>query len=205
MGKFIVFEGIDGSGKSTQIRLLEERLKKEGLKVSVSAEPTFTTSGGIIRDALSGETKRSTAELAALFVWDRINHNINKTNGINKLLSENYTVISDRYYYSSLAYQGESCDYEWVKNMNCNCPEIRKPDMCIFIDVSPKVAIERINKDRASKEIFETKEKLTKIRNTFINVFSDLKDDNIVFVNGDRSLTEVSEEIYANVSKILFE
>ncbi len=205
MGKFIVFEGIDGSGKSTQIRLLEQKLKKNGAKVSVSAEPTISTSGGIIRDALSGTVKRSAAELAALFVWDRINHNINTANGINKLLSEDYTVISDRYYYSSLAYQGEACDYEWVKAINCNCPEIRKPDMCIFIDVTPDVAIKRINSDRASKEIFETKEKLTNIRDKFMNVFEDLKDDNVVIINGDRSLEEISEDIYSKVSEILIQ
>ncbi len=203
MGKFIVFEGIDGSGKSTQIRMLAERLAKSGEKVSLSAEPTSTTSGGLLRDALSGEMNRSTCELAALFVWDRIHHNINKTNGIEKLLSDGYTVISDRYYYSSLAYQGEATDYEWVKNMNLSCPEIRKPDMCIFIDISPDEAIRRINADRSSKEIYETKDKLTKTRDKFMKVFSDLKDDNIIIFDGSKSIDVLSDEIFKVVTSLI--
>ena len=196
MGKFIVFEGIDGSGKSTQIKLLEERLKKSGEKVYVTAEPTFTTSGGIIRDALSGSIERTTCELAALFVWDRINHNINKTNGINKMLEDGYTVISDRYYYSSLAYQGEATDYEWVKALNCSCPEIRKPDICIFIDISPETAIKRIHSNRATTDIFEDVNKLTKIRQTFMNIFEDLKEDNISIIDGSGSPEDISDKIY---------
>ena len=203
MGKFIVFEGIDGSGKTTQIKMLAERLKKNGEKVYVTAEPTVSTSGGIIRDALSGAIKRTTCELAALFVWDRINHNINKTNGINKMLEDGFTVISDRYYYSSLAYQGEATDYEWVKAMNCSCPEIRKPDLCVFIDVSPNVAIERITSDRATTEIFEEVGKLTRIRETFINIFNDLKDDNVVLINGDKNMEDVSDDVFAEVMRTL--
>jgi dTMP kinase len=203
MGKFIVFEGIDGSGKTTQIKMLAERLKKNGEKVYVTAEPTVSTSGGIIRVALSGAIKRTTCELAALFVWDRINHNINKTNGINKMLEDGFTVISDRYYYSSLAYQGEATDYEWVKAMNCSCPEIRKPDLCVFIDVSPNVAIERITSDRATTEIFEEVGKLTRIRETFINIFNDLKDDNVVLINGDKNMEDVSDDVFAEVMRTL--
>lgn len=203
MGKFIVFEGIDGSGKSTQIAMLAKRLKESGEKVYVTAEPTFSASGGIIRDALSGAVKRSTCELAALFVWDRINHNINKANGINKMLEEGYTVISDRYYYSSLAYQGEATDYEWVKALNCSCPEIRKPDLCVFIDVSPEVAIERITSDRATTEIFEEVGKLTRIRDTFLRIFDDLKDDNVAIINGDGTPDKVSDEVYESIRALI--
>ncbi len=202
MGKFVVFEGIDGSGKSTQIKLLADKLKRAGEKVYVTAEPTFSTSGGIIRDALSGAVERTTCELAALFVWDRINHNINKTNGIKKMLEEGYTVISDRYYYSSLAYQGEATDYEWVKALNCSCPEIRKPDICIFIDISPEIAIKRITSDRATTEIFEEVGKLTKIRQTFLRIFDDLKGDNVSLIDGDGDPEEISDRIYKKISEL---
>ena len=203
MGKFIVFEGIDGSGKSTQIAMLAKRLKEKGEKVYVTAEPTFSTSGGIIRDALSGAVPRSTCELAALFVWDRINHNINKANGINKMLKDGYTVISDRYYYSSLAYQGEATDYEWVKALNCSCPEIRKPDLCVFIDVSPEVAIKRITSDRATTEIFEEVGKLTSIRDTFLRIFEDLKDDNVAIIDGDGTPDIVSDKVLEKIEDLM--
>ena len=121
-GRFIVFEGIDGSGKTTQIRLLAEHLKRAGRKVHITAEPTTSVSGGLLRDALCGARKRSPGELAALFLLDRINHNVCPVNGIEKLTSDGYDVICDRYYYSSLAYQGRQTDYRWVADMNLNCP-----------------------------------------------------------------------------------
>lgn len=66
---------------------------------------------------------------------DRVAHNVNPINGIGKLLSEGRVVLCDRYYYSSLAYQGTVTDPEWVFRINIDCPEIRKPDLCVFLDL----------------------------------------------------------------------
>ena len=110
MGKFIVFEGIDGSGKSTQIKLLAEKLRERGEKVYVTAEPTESVSGGLLRDALCGVANRTACEMAALFTLDRIFHNVNPANGIEKMLRDGFYVICDRYYYSTLAYQGNETD-----------------------------------------------------------------------------------------------
>lgn len=176
-GKFIVFEGIDGSGKTTQINKLCEYLEKKGRKVFVTSEPTISMTGGILRDALSGVSKRTTGEMAAMFVLDRIFHNVNNKWGINKMLAEGYDVLCDRYYYSSLAYQGSETDFEWVKRMNLDCPEIRTPDACIFLDLTPDESLARISSSRATTEIYETKEKLTSVRNTFLGVFDELKSD----------------------------
>ena len=82
-------------------------------------------------------TPRTVAEMAALFTLDRIHHNQSE-NGIERGLANGFDVISDRYYYSSLAYQGSLTDYEWVRRMNCDCPEIRRPDLCIFLDMPPR-------------------------------------------------------------------
>ena len=97
-GRFIVFEGIDGAGKTTQIELLEQHLKASGRRVWRTAEPTESVSGGLLRDALSGISARSACEMAAMFVLDRIFHNVNPVNGIEKMLSEGIDVICDRYY-----------------------------------------------------------------------------------------------------------
>ena len=105
-GRFIVFEGIDGAGKSTQIELLAAHLQGQGRRVYRTAEPTESVTGGLLRDALGGVSKRTACEMAALFVLDRIFHNVNPVNGIEKMLADGIDVISDRYYYSSLAYQG---------------------------------------------------------------------------------------------------
>ena len=201
-GKFIVFEGIDGAGKTTQINLLANYLREQGRAVYCTAEPTESVSGGLLRDALSGATRRTICEMAAMFVFDRINHNVNPVNGIQKMLADGFDVICDRYYYSSLAYQGSGTDPEWVGNMNLNCPEIMRPDVCIFLDLTPEQSMARINRNRATQEIYENEEKLTQVRNQFYRVFEDLKDrDNIQVVNAYRSVEEIHQDIVALVKE----
>ena len=136
-GRFIVFEGIDGAGKTTQIELLEKKLKEMGRRVYRTAEPTESVSGGMLRDALAGITKRSACEMAALFTLDRIFHNVNPVHGIERMLADGIDVICDRYYYSTLAYQGSEIKGDWAFDLNLNCPEIRRPDVCMFLDLTP--------------------------------------------------------------------
>ena len=199
-GKFIVFEGIDGAGKTTQINLLANYLREQGRSVYCTAEPTETVSGGLLRDALSGATRRTICEMAAMFVFDRINHNVNPVNGIQKMLADGFDVICDRYYYSSLAYQGSGTDPEWVSNMNLNCPEIMRPDVCIFLDLTPEQSMARINRGRATQEIYENEEKLTQVRNQFYRVFEQLRErDNIQIVDAYRSVEEIHKDIIALV------
>ena len=173
-GRFIVFEGIDGAGKSTQISMLKDRLQKNGRKVFVTAEPTQSVTGGILRDALSGNYKRSASELAAMFLADRIFHNVNENCGIKQALQKGYDVICDRYYYSSLAYQGMDSDLSWVMKMNVDCPDILKPDLCIFLDLDAESSKKRIDANRATVEIFEETDTLQRIRNKFFEVFDKL-------------------------------
>lgn len=199
-GKFIVFEGIDGAGKTTQIQLLAKRLTESGVDVDVSAEPTTNESGKALRRALSGQEKKSYCEMAAMFVLDRIGHNAE----ISKLVAEGKTVISDRYYYSSLAYQGKATDYDWVRAMNINCPEIRRPDVCIYLDLTPEESLKRISNGRESVEIYENLEKLTDVRASFYYAIEDLRKDGeqIFIVDASRSLEEISDEIFNIVSSI---
>lgn len=201
-GKFIVFEGIDGSGKTTQIEMLEKRLKDEGKKVFRTAEPTDAPSGKALREALSGAVKRTPTELAAMFLLDRINHNVDKEKGIKKLLDEGYFIICDRYYYSSLAYQGSEIEGDWVARINLDCPDIATPDVCVFLDLSPDEAIERISKNRETTEIYEKKEKLADVRQKYFKVFEKLKGrDNIKVVSASGTPAEVSERIYQVIVK----
>ena len=196
-GKFIVFEGIDGSGKSTQIKLLAENLKARGRAVYVTAEPTSSVSGGLLRDALSGVSKRSACELAALFLLDRINHNVTDAGGNTKMLEAGYDVICDRYYYSSISYQGSETDFEWVKTLNVNCPEIRQPDVCIFLDLDSDTSLSRIEKGRAVTEIFEKKEKLDSVRAAYKRVFDSLGDaENVKTVDASKPPEEIAKEIF---------
>ena len=200
-GKFIVFEGIDGTGKTTQINLLLRRLEALEKSAHLTAEPTDLPTGRELRRVLSGEVKKSDCEIAALFTLDRIAHNKDTVFGIERVLAADYDVICDRYYYSTLAYQGALTDYEWVKSMNINCPDIRKPDLCIFLDLSPEESLERISKGRDKVEIYENLETLTRVRDAFHNAFCDL-DDNVAIVNANRTPEEISDEIWDIYSKL---
>ncbi|MBE6576992.1 MAG: dTMP kinase [Ruminococcaceae bacterium] len=202
-GRFIVFEGIDGSGKTTQAKLLAEYLEGQGKKAVLTAEPTKLPTGKALREALGGKVKKSECEMAVLFVQDRIAHNIVPEDGIEALVNAGVDVICDRYYYSTLAYQGQSTDYAWVKSMNLSCPEIRKPDLCIYIDLLPEQSLERISKGRDSVEIYENVETLTKVRDKFLSVIDDLSaTDNIKVINGYRTPEEVAAEIQKTVNAL---
>ena len=197
-GKFIVFEGIDGAGKSTQVALLTERLRALGKEVYLTAEPTSAASGKAIREALSGNVQKSECEMAAMFVLDRIAHSKDE---ISPLTDEGKIVISDRYYYSSLAYQGQTTSYEWVKSMNIGCPEIKRPDLCIYLDLLPEQSLARIKARNEALEIYENIEKLTSVRNSFLAVIDDLRHEGekIFVVNANRSVEEIADEIFNTV------
>ena len=199
-GKFIVFEGIDGCGKSTQIAMLKQALTDMGRAVTQTAEPTDKDTGRMLREALAGRIRRTPFEMAALFTLDRIVHNT-AADGIENTLAQGVDVLSDRYYYSSLAYQGSLCDYGWVKDMNVNCPAIRRPDLCIFLDIPPKEALRRIGKRGAAKEIYEKEETLTLFRGTFLRVFEDLG-DNVAIIDASGTPDEVAAGVLAAVKNI---
>lgn len=203
-GRFIVFEGLDGSGKSTQLTMLAEKLKLLGHKVYCTAEPTNSATGGLIRDTLSNNYKRDAAELAGLFLTDRIAHNVNPVWGIRKFLDDGIDVICDRYYYSSFAYQGLGTSLEWIMDMNMNCPEIIKPDLCVFLDVDYRRCKHRVDEERAHLEIFESDEHLMEqTRLQFYEVFRLINDrENIQIVDANRPLNVVADEIYRIVMSL---
>ncbi len=201
--KFIVFEGIDGAGKTTQIKLLKEALENRGILCSVSAEPTDFDLGKEIRRALSGELKVTDIEMARMFAKDRVKHNTDPDRGIERLLSDGITVISDRYYYSSLAYQGSVLGFDTVAGLNLENPDIRTPDLCIFLDLSPEKSLERIgSRNDAPREIYENYEYLEKTRKMFFDVFDRLRarGENIAIIDASGSPEEVAYNILEAVN-----
>lgn len=199
-GKFIVFDGIDGAGKTTQLDMLARRMTDDGESVYITAEPTGGDIGRLLRSALSGAEKRSECEMAVMFVLDRIAHNAE----IEEKINDGVCVLCDRYYHSTLAYQGKTTDYAWVRSMNIDCPEIRKPDACIYLDLTPEQSLKRISRGRSNVEIYENLEKLTEVRDSFHSVIEDLRQtgEKIFVLNADCSREELAEEIYAIIKQL---
>ena len=201
-GKFIVFEGLDGTGKSTQLSLLAQALRQMGHTVFTDAEPSSLPTGRFLRRRLAGEFSGSPWADAALFLADRINQNVDPENGILKHLRQGDAVILDRYYYSTFAYQGCGTDMDWAMDMHFGCPEIARPDLTLFLTMEPEKCIARIRANRKAEEleIFETVETLSAVADQFGRVFDALRDqDNIVYINADGTIQQVHERILSAV------
>jgi len=196
-GKFIVIEGLDGSGKSTQIQRLAETLKQRGEKVYITAEPTEFETGAYLRRILSESQEKNMYLQAALFLADRLEHITHPEFGIKRYLNEGYTVICDRYYYSSFAYQGTATDMNWVMDINLNCQEMLTPDLCIFLDVNPDTCKDRIDRVREKPELYEKDIQLMReIRQNFLSVLDRLAStQTIAIIDANRGLEDVEKEI----------
>ena len=201
-GKFIVFEGIDGSGKSTHARLLKERLEKEGKRVFLTLEPTEGEAGKLLRRCLTGETDLPEEAIAGLFMTDRLDHIKNPSEGILAHLERGEIVISDRYYFSSFAYNSMYAPMEWVIAINSLARELLKPDLTVFLDLEPTRFVDRI-RARGQKERYEKTELLTKVRENYMKAFSLLPDEKVEIVDNGGSPEEAAEKVYAAVRKIL--
>lgn len=196
-GVFIAFEGIDGSGKSTQIQLLSNKLKERGVYCYTTMEPTDSPIGSLIHQVMTGRIKTDNKVIAGLFVADRLDHLLNDINGILSKIQEGTTVITDRYYFSSYAYHSVDMPMEWVIQANAQSKELLQPTVTIFIDVNPDTAIERIAKNRFHQELFEKKSRLVKVREKYLEAFERLKDEEtFVIINGNRSQNEIADEIW---------
>lgn len=199
-GKFIAFEGIDGSGKSTQIQYLMEKLKENNIYYYTTMEPTDSPIGSLIHQIMMGRIKTDNKVIAALFVADRLDHLLNDINGLKAKIDEGTTVISDRYYFSSYAYHSVDMPMEWVIQANDQCKRILQPTVTIFIDVDPDVAIERIAKNRFHQELFEKKSRLVKVREKYFEAFKRERDnENIIVVDGNKQPAEIADEIWKKV------
>jgi len=188
-GKFIVFEGLDGSGQTTQANLLRDLFVSEGHKVVLTKEPTMNSSASIkIRQALEQKISLAADELQKLFAKDRKEH-LEKE--IIPALQSSNIVISDRYFFSSFAYGAASgIDLEWLIKLN---EDFLLPDLTIILKVSPEVCIERIEKRGKDKTLFENREKLRKVWEVYEMLPS--RFGNAYIIDGERQIEEVFETV----------
>lgn len=190
-GKFIVFEGLDGSGQSTQVELTKKFLEENQIKVLATKEPTNTLIGGAIKTILKKEWKVEQDTLQLLFAADRAHH---LWSDIIPALEQETWVISDRYMFSSLAFgtvgNKEQVSYNWLKMINSN---FLKPDAVFYLDTSAESCIKRVSKSRVGHELFEETEKLKEVRKNFMKIKDDFS--NFYIIDGEQSIEEVQKSV----------
>jgi dTMP kinase len=191
-GAFICIEGLDGCGKTTQSKLLAKKLGKSHNAIYTS-EPSRGKIGTYIRNrCLYGKKRLSTVVEALLFAADRVEH---VENEVLPALRDGLLVISDRYVYSSLAYQGVTgLSLEWIKKVN---EHALKPDMAVFIDVDPTTVMHRLKRKRSVMENIETQQKVRDVYLKFV------AKGELVRIDGNRAKNEVAETLFTLVLKYL--
>jgi len=194
---FIAFEGLDGSGSSTQSRLLMEKLEANGHPVLLTKEPTSGSPiGKLIREVLQHKWDCSPEGLQLLFCADRAEH---LKNEIEPALKNGQIAITDRYFFSTIAYGSLAVpDMQWLKTLN---KRFRVPDITFLFRLDPKICIERIHGRGSSFELFEQHEKLEIIWQNYEKILRQYQ--NIFVVDASKTVEEIAESIWDIVSKFL--
>lgn len=201
-GKFIVFEGTDGSGKSTQLKLLAKYLKGRGIACSTTHEPTDSPFGALLRACLTGRIDTDERTIAALFAADRLDHVSNAVNGILKQLEAGVTVLCDRFYFSSLAYNGGLVSAEWVAQLNAPVMELLRADLTVFIDLTPEESMGRVSR-RGETERYESLESLRRVRDGYFAAFERFgAGENIAVIASEQDRERTQAHIRGEVAKL---
>ncbi len=194
-GVFIVVEGLDGSGSSTQCELLKNYLTVKGMKVIVTKEPTNNLIGGLIRGVLTKDWNINPEGLQLLFSADRAHH-VEKD--IIPALERGTTVICDRYLFSTIAFGSLDCDLEWLRTLNKFFPS---PDLVFILEVDPQECVHRIAKGRDTFELFEEEKKLHAIQENYRRLSQHYPE--IMFIDGNREKEAILIDIVRRVEEYL--
>ena len=192
-GFFICVEGLDGCGKTTQTKLLVRKLRKIGWDAVYTAEPSRGKIGKFIKKyCLHGEKRTFPIVEALLFAADRFEH---VEREVIPALNEGKIVVSDRYVYSSLAYQGATgLDLKWIEMIN---EHAIRPDLAIFVDVEPEAVIKRLKPKKSVMENLKTQRKVREVYVKFV------EKGELVRIDGNKSTKEVADDILKVVLRFL--
>lgn len=201
-GKFIVLEGIDGSGKTTQIQILEEALKKKNVSVFLTKNPTDHPIGKMIREVLAGTQKIPATARQYLFCADRVV----QEEEIIERLKKGETVISDRYFWSSVAYGMADKDVKDERLLTAYSilsfyNEFILPDLTIFLDVDVDTAVSRFS-TKEKLEIYENKAFITKVKVNYDFLLKKFPEE-FTIIDSRNDLETVSKEIIKKVEEVL--
>lgn len=191
-GVFICIEGLDGCGKTTQAKLLVKKLKKHYDAV-YTAEPSKGEIGRFIKkNCLHAERRGSVPVEALLFAADRVDH---VQNEVSPALGKGRVVVSDRYVYSSYAYQGAAgLELEWIEKLN---EHAMRPDLAIFIDVKPETVVQRLKRKKSVMEDLETQKKVREVYLKYV------EKDQLVRLDGNKPKRAVAKDLFRIVKDFL--
>lgn len=195
-GNFIAVEGLSGAGASTQVSNIQAYLNGNKTSNFITLEPTNNVIGGIVKGCLAKDWKiASPLALQLLFAADRANH---LEMDIKPKLEKGVTVISNRYFLSSLAYGAvEINDQDWLYQINS---QFMLPDLTILIKVPAKTCMERIKGDNLGLELFNNEEKLSAVWKNYEAISK--KYPNIKIIDGEKNREEVFAEIKKEIDKL---
>jgi dTMP kinase len=198
--RFIVLEGGDGTGTTTQLKRLRLALERAGIAHWITAEPSDRSEGLLIRRILSGELPRDPGTLARLFAADR-NEHLNGKDGILERLDRGEAVICDRYVLSSLAYQGVACGRELPAELNRGFP---LPELLIYFDLAPETSLERLA-GRENLDIFEKLPFQEKVRAAYQSELARYASSGmrIATLDASRSVEDVGRDMLSAVGDAL--
>ena len=197
-GRFVVLEGLDGAGTTTQGALLAARLLEQGTPVELTKEPTDGQLGVIARAFTDGRLHLEPETVALTFAADRIEHTVE----IRELLEAGTWVVSDRYVASSLAYQtSQGLPFEWVRTLNSRAME---PDATVFVDTSVTTCVARLAaRGEFNTGPFDQAAALEKARELYLRAFaSDVPLGRLVEVDGDGEREAVADAIWASLEPL---
>jgi dTMP kinase len=202
-GPFVVFEGLDGCGKSTQVALLGTRLRAAGYSVHETQEPSNGPVGALIRQVMSHRIAASEETIAALFFADRLDHVLNDIDGMLKLRDSGVLVIADRYYWSSYAYHSLHVSMDWVIAGNSIAARLMRPDLTVFVDVPPDECAARLARRNNSRQRYERVELLTKVREQYMEAFARFPEEPVAIVDGTGGQDSTAVAVWSEVGRAL--
>ncbi len=206
---FVVLEGVDGSGTTTQVELLAESLRARGNRVHVTREPTTGPVGRFLRTALEKKLVDETgqalrldwAAMALLFAADRVDH---LKREVEPKLAEGYVVLSDRFDLSSLLYQSLTSPLgaealPWLKNINA---QVRRPDLTLVLDLPAEMAAQRRALRGGEPELYEQSELQSRLVEGYRAAPTLLAQDRIHVLRATGSIAEVASQVLNKIEEI---
>lgn len=198
----VALDGVDGAGKTVQVRELHSRACNSGYRVISEKEPTNGPIGRLIKEVMGHQVNLCEPGLAALFAADRLDH-IYRPGGLLENLSKYDLIICDRFYLSSYGYFSLTLSIERILDQNRWASSVVRPDLSIFLDTPIVECRSRLHARNQARDLYERDTDLEVVRTGFLYAISQIRDFPIIVVDGRGSVPEITDRIWTHVEPLL--